>query len=89
MADVGVRALKDQLSQYLRRARLGERIVVTDRGRPIAVISAVGEGPEVQHAWELVRRGQARWSGGKPRGLIAGPKTPRRDTTQLILEDRW
>lgn len=33
---VGVRDLKDSLSAYLRRARAGEHIVVTERGRPVA-----------------------------------------------------
>lgn len=33
---VGVRDLKDSLSAYLRRARAGEHIVVTERGKPIA-----------------------------------------------------
>jgi len=32
--DVGVRELKARLSYYLSRAAEGERIVVTDRGRP-------------------------------------------------------
>ena len=33
---VGVRELKDSLSSYLRRARAGDHIVVTDRGQPVA-----------------------------------------------------
>ena len=33
--DVGVRELKAGLSDYLRRARAGDEIVVTDHGRPI------------------------------------------------------
>lgn len=37
--DVGVRDLKAKLSSYLARAAAGEVITVTDRGRPIAVLS--------------------------------------------------
>lgn len=33
--NVGVRALKSKLSEYLGRAAAGEDIIVTDRGRPI------------------------------------------------------
>lgn len=33
---VGVRELKNSLSAYLRRARAGEHIVVTDRGEAVA-----------------------------------------------------
>jgi prevent-host-death family protein len=36
--DVAVRELKAKLSAYLRRAAAGERITVTDRGRPVAVL---------------------------------------------------
>ena len=38
MADVGVRELKQHLSEYLERAERGELIRVTDRGRPKAVL---------------------------------------------------
>jgi prevent-host-death family protein len=36
--DVGVRELKQRLSEYLDRAERGEIIRVTDRGRPKAVL---------------------------------------------------
>ena len=36
--DVGVRALKEKLSEYLERASRGELIVVTDRGEPKALL---------------------------------------------------
>lgn len=42
--DVGVRELKEHLSEYLRRVAAGEVIRVTDRGVPTAVISPVGGG---------------------------------------------
>jgi len=37
--DVGVRELKAHLSEYIDRAAAGEVITVTDRGRPVAVLS--------------------------------------------------
>lgn len=39
--DVGVRELKQHLSEYLRRVADGETIRVTDRGVPVAMITAV------------------------------------------------
>lgn len=33
---VGIRELKSRLSEYVARARAGETVVVTDRGRPVA-----------------------------------------------------
>jgi len=38
MSTVGVRELKNRLTHYLRRTKQGEEIVVTERGKPIAVI---------------------------------------------------
>jgi prevent-host-death family protein len=38
IADVGVRELKQHLSEYLDRAERGESLTVTDRGRPKAVL---------------------------------------------------
>ena len=36
--DVGVRELKQHLSEYLERASRGEVIRVTDRGHPLAIL---------------------------------------------------
>ena len=36
---VGIRELRRDLSRYLRRVKGGERLVVTERGRPLAVLS--------------------------------------------------
>lgn len=39
--DVAIRELKRRLSEYLDRAARGERIRVTDRGKPKALIIAI------------------------------------------------
>lgn len=39
--DVGIRELKQHLSEYLDRAQRGETIRVTDRGVPKVVITAI------------------------------------------------
>ena len=39
MTSVGVRDLKNRLSEYLRRVRLGESVLVTDRGEVVAELS--------------------------------------------------
>jgi prevent-host-death family protein len=39
--NVGVRELKQHLSEYLRRVADGETLQVTDRGVPVALISPV------------------------------------------------
>jgi prevent-host-death family protein len=88
MGEVGIKALKDHLSEYLRRARNGERIVVTDRGAPVAVLAPVEEGSEVRWAWELVRGGAAIWGGGKPKGSGHPPKVRGKMASEMVLEDR-
>jgi prevent-host-death family protein len=58
MNDVGVRELRQNLSVYLRRVRLGETLRVTERGRPVAVLGPLGtEGDEIAR---LVAAGRAR-----------------------------
>jgi prevent-host-death family protein len=58
---VGVRDLKNKLSEYLRRVRLGETVLVTDRGEVVAELMPPGQGqrdpsvPEGLHA--LAKRG--------------------------------
>ncbi len=41
MTAVGLKTLKNKLSEYVRRAAAGETIVITDRGRPVAEIAAL------------------------------------------------
>ena len=42
MKTVGVRELKNRLSEYLRRARAGEGVLVTARGEVVAEIGPPG-----------------------------------------------
>lgn len=42
MKTVGVRELKDRLSEYLRRIAAGERVLITDRGEVIAELGPPG-----------------------------------------------
>jgi len=55
--EVSVRELKDRLSEYLRRVQAGERLVVTDRKRPIAEIGPVVRGRMTQEQWFLFLEG--------------------------------
>jgi prevent-host-death family protein len=44
MTSVGVRELRQRASDLLRRVAQGETIEITDRGRPVAVLSPVPSG---------------------------------------------
>ena len=41
MSTVGVKELKNRLTQYLRRTKQGEEVIVTERGNPIALIQPI------------------------------------------------
>jgi prevent-host-death family protein len=88
MAAVGIRDLKAGLSTYLKRVARGERITVTDRGRPVAVLIPVDD-PSSSLLQAMIAAGTARWTGGKPRGsarparLRSGPAV-----AQTVSEDR-
>lgn len=41
MSAVGVRELKNRLTHYLARAKEGEEVVVTERGKPIVLLQAI------------------------------------------------
>jgi antitoxin (DNA-binding transcriptional repressor) of toxin-antitoxin stability system len=40
MRTVGIRALQNSLSEYIRRIRAGETVLVTDRGEIVGELSA-------------------------------------------------
>ena len=88
MSRVGVRQLKDRLSECLRRVARGERITVTDRGRPVAVLGPATESPEISAAQQLVREGVASWSGGKPRGPARRIRLRGKPISESVIEER-
>ena len=87
MKTVAVRELKNRLSEYLRKVKAGERVVVTERGKAVAVISTAGraldEGIEA-----MIRERAARWGGGKPRGARRPPKIKGASVAKAVIEDR-
>ena len=83
---IGIRELRQDLSRYLRRVRAGERLVVTERGRPFAVVSPwTDEGDTISR---LVVEGRVRRGVG---GLAAVQPLRRgvsRDATEALAEER-
>ena len=90
MAEVGVRELKARLSEHLRRAQAGERLVVTDRGKAVATLGPVEQG--VAHpAWlvQLAAEGRVRLGrGGKPAGMHPRVKSKGLLLSTAVIEDR-
>jgi prevent-host-death family protein len=88
VATVGVRELKNRLSEFLRRVGEGERITVTDRGRPVAVLGPAEPAADDEDIRRMVREGLATWSGGKPRGARRPARIKGKPMHETIREDR-
>ena len=77
MVTVGIREFKAHMGEYLRRARSGETIELTDRGKPVARLlpacPPTAEASVEARIWQLVAEGKASWSGRKlqPREPVA------------------
>lgn len=56
MTEIGVETLKARLSEYLERAQEGERILITDHGRSIALLSPIEAGEMAKDPADLRQR---------------------------------
>src|SRR5262245_49266197 len=95
MKTVGVRELKNRLSEYLRQVRAGESVLVTDRGEVVAELTSPGResvDSSVPSALvALARRGLVTLGvPGESRVYPPLPRTRRRRRTaaQLLDEER-
>lgn len=86
---VGVRELRQNLSQYLRRVASGERLEVTEHGKPVAVLGPIDESQSALR--RLVSSGRAKPPQGDlldlapPRGPVS---TKGSKALQALREDR-
>ncbi len=94
MRTIGLKVLKNKLSEYVRLAAAGETVVITDRGRPVAEIVPPRAKPE-----SVIERGiREGWITRAVRGPDWPPKRkpiPGYTLEQLLAdldrdrEDRW
>jgi prevent-host-death family protein len=85
---VGTRELKAKLSEFLRRVKRGETILVTEHGKPIGQIVPVKASLE-ERLQAMVAAGLAEWNGQKlkpykPLAINRG----KRQVSDLVIEDR-
>jgi prevent-host-death family protein len=92
MSTVGVRELKNRLTHYLSRAKRGEEVVVTERGKPVAVLQAVHavERPSSIEARlaKLAATGLVSLPAGRRLGRIRRVRVAGPPVSRTILEDR-
>lgn len=83
---VGIRALRQNLSVYLRRIHHGERFEVTDRGRPVALLLPLGADPSPLA--RLVAAGRATEPTGDLLALPPPAGAPSTAASAAIIADR-
>jgi prevent-host-death family protein len=85
---VSIRELKSRLSHYLRRAKAGQIVEITERGRPVGRIIPVVS--SLEERIEAARRsGLLSWNGQKIRSLKPVAKLRTKKTVaELVVEDR-
>jgi prevent-host-death family protein len=85
-AEVGIRELKNGLSRYIDRVRAGEEVIVTDRGRPVARLSAVDASDD--RLADLVAAGVVRAPASRVRYLPTRRIKPKAPVSDLVADQR-
>lgn len=92
MSTVGVKELKDHLTQYLRRTKQGEEVVVTERGKPIAIIQPIESARPVvslqARLAKLAAQGLLTLPTRKPLKKVRRVRVSGPPISRTILEDR-
>lgn len=93
MKTVGVRELKNRLSEYLRQVRSGETVLVTDRGEVVAELTPPGygtaQGDVAPGLRALAKRGLATLAATGDASVYPSlPRTRRRKLTAAQLLDQ-
>ncbi|CAN5149175.1 type II toxin-antitoxin system Phd/YefM family antitoxin [soil metagenome] len=81
MSEEGIRALKQHASQVVRRAADGEIVTITDRGRPVALLTPIPMG----RIDALVAAGRARPAKARLRDLPAPQAAPHGPLLTTVL----
>jgi len=85
-ADVGIRELRESMSEYLDRVKKGESLTVTEHGSAVARLVPAGVPIGIDR---LVAEGRVVWPSARPK-----PRAPRvrlrgrKSAEQLVIEDR-
>jgi prevent-host-death family protein len=92
MSTVGIKELKNRLTEYLRRTRAGEEIVVTERGNPVALIQPIRSARRVTsreaRLAQLAARGCLTLPSRAPLKRVRPVKVAGPPVSRTILEDR-
>ncbi|MDO8563164.1 MAG: type II toxin-antitoxin system prevent-host-death family antitoxin [Candidatus Limnocylindria bacterium] len=82
---IGVRQLRDSLSEQLRSVRVGRTLTVTDHGEPIAMLVPYGLPAGVIR---VLSEGRATWNGSKVRVTPPKYENTGQPLSELVIEMR-
>jgi prevent-host-death family protein len=90
MTRVGVRELRQRASELLRRVAEGESIEITDRGRPVAMLTPLPEDPlaRLKASGELTESDRELGDLPEPLPLPAGSESPSSVLARLRQHER-
>ncbi|MEW6324883.1 MAG: type II toxin-antitoxin system prevent-host-death family antitoxin [Nitrospirota bacterium] len=92
MSTVGIKELKNRLTQYIRRTRKGEEIVVTERGKAVALIQPITSAERVVSLEgklaRLAAHGLVTLPTRKPLRKVRPVKISGVPISKIIVEDR-
>ena len=92
MSTVGVKQLKDRLTEYLRHTKHGEEVIVTERGTPIALIQPIRSADKTASREaklaRLAAQGAVTLPKQKPLKRVRLVKVSGKPMSEAIVEDR-
>ncbi|MBW7957033.1 MAG: type II toxin-antitoxin system prevent-host-death family antitoxin [Deltaproteobacteria bacterium] len=86
MNTISTKELKTKLRGYLDKVSRGEKFIITDHMKEVALLMPVPNERRVIHS--LIEAKKAKWNGGKPAG-IRGIRTKVKLLAETILKERW
>lgn len=88
MPTVGIKELKNKLSEYLNQVKDGQKLAVTDRGKIVAIISPPADSTISDDVAALLRAGIGKWSGKKPEGSTVPFKNTGDKLSDIVMNER-
>jgi prevent-host-death family protein len=92
MSSVGIKELKNRLTYYIRLAKQGEELVVTERGKPVALIQALHSATDVTtleaRLARLAAQGGVTLPNRKPSRNIKPIRVRGKPISRIILDER-
>jgi prevent-host-death family protein len=92
MSSVGIKELKNRLTTYIRMAKEGKEVVVTERGRPVVLIRSLRNAADVTSLEaklaRLADRGIATPPERRSAPKIQPVRAPGMPASRIIIEER-